>query len=223
MTSSPWSQDVHGFLKPRFRGLVHLWAIAPMFIAGATLLALAPTTASKISIAIYTFAIVGMLTSSATYHRAHVTDHMRVWLRRLDHSMIGVAVAGTYTPVIVLVLTGSLRVTLLSLLWVGAFGSLIVSFAFPDAPRSVRTLVYVALGWGGAIAMPWIWTHGGVFAFGFVILGGVFYSAGAAIYALRKPNPWPTVFGFHEIFHSLVLLAAISHFAAVALVVAHAG
>ena len=214
--------DVHGFLKPRFRGRVHLWAIGPMLLAGLILTALAPTGASKISVAVYAVAITGMLASSAAYHRAKVSETTRVWLRRLDHAMIGVAVAGTYTPVVTLVLDGLLRATLLSLLWTGALGSLVLSFAFPQAPRAIRALVYVALGWGGAIAMPWIWTHGGVAAFTCVIVGALFYTAGAVVYALRKPNPWPTVFGFHEVFHSLVLLAAVSHFGAVALVVANA-
>lgn len=222
MSTTPWTHDVHGLLKPKFRGLIHLYGIVPMFIAGGVLLVLAPTTGLKIAVAIYIFGVVGMLASSATYHRAHVTERTRTWLRRLDHAMIGIAVAGTYTPVVVLVLDGPLRATLLSLLWVGAIGNFITSLAFPATPRSVRAAVFVVLGWGGAVAMPWIWSNGGVLAFCFVILGAAFYSAGAAVYALRKPNPWPTIFGFHEIFHALVLAAAVSHFVAVALVINNA-
>lgn len=223
MSGAPWTHDIHGFLKPRYRGLVHLWAIGPMLVAGSLLTALAPTTATRICVAVYTVGIVGMLASSATYHRAHVTEKTRTWLRRLDHSMIGVAVAGTFTPVAWLVLEGSLRTTLLSLLWVGAIGSFVLSFAWPQAPRPLRSAVYVALGWGGGIAMPWLLTHGGALAFTFFVLGGLLYSAGAVIYAIRKPNPWPTMFGFHEIFHTMVLLAAISHFIGVALVVQKVG
>lgn len=193
-----------------------------MLVAGAVLLTLAPSGPSKICVAVYTFAIVGMLTSSATYHRAHVTEKTRTWLRRLDHSMIGVAVAGTFTPVAWLVLEGALRATLLSVLWAGAFGSLLLSFLWPASPRALRSIVYVALGWGGAIAMPWVWTNSGVPSVIFFALGGALYSTGAVIYALRKPNPWPEVFGFHEIFHSFVLAAAAAHFIAVALVVYNA-
>jgi hemolysin III len=222
MSSSPWTHDVHGLLKPKFRGLIHLYAIAPMLIAGIVLLMLAPSTGLKFAVGLYVFGVVGMLTSSATYHRAHVTEKTRVWLRRLDHAMIGVTVAGTYTPVVVLVLDGPLRATLLGLLWAGAIGNFVTSLAFPATPRAVRAAVFIALGWGGAVAMPWIWTHGGVPAFVLVVVGALLYSAGAVIYALRKPNPWPAVFGFHEIFHALVLAAAVSHFAAVALVIANA-
>jgi hemolysin III len=223
MSTTPWSHDVHGLLKPKFRGLIHLYSIGPMLLAGIILLALAPTPGLKLAVGIYVFGVVGMLTTSATYHRAHVTEKTRAWLRRLDHAMIGITVAGTYTPVVVLVLDGPLRATLLGLLWAGAIGNFITSLAFPATPRAVRAGVFIALGWGGAIAMPWIWTHGGVLAFALVVLGAIMYSVGAAVYALRKPNPWPSVFGFHEIFHALVLAAAISHFAAVALVVARAG
>jgi hemolysin III len=222
MSANPWSHDVHGLLKPKFRGLLHLYAIAPMLLAGVIMLLLAPTSGLKFAVAVYIFGVVGMLTSSATYHRAHVTEKTRTWLRRLDHAMIGVTVAGTYTPVVVLVLDGPLRATLLSLLWAGAIGNFVTSLAFPATPRAVRAAVFVVLGWGGAIAMPWIWTHGGVLAFSLVIAGAAMYSTGAVIYALRRPNPWPDVFGFHEIFHSLVLGAAICHFAAVALVIHNA-
>jgi hemolysin III len=223
MSAQPWTHDVHGLLKPKFRGLIHLWAIAPMLLAGATLIALANGTSTKIAVAIYTFGVVGMLTCSATYHRAHVTERARMWLRRMDHAMIGITVAGTYTPVVLLVVHGTLQLALLSLLWTGAIGSFIMSLAFPAAPRALRAATFITLGWGGAIIMPWLWTHGGVVAFSFVIVGAVFYTAGALVYAMRKPNPWPNVFGFHEVFHSFVLAAAISHFVAVALVVHNAG
>lgn len=223
MSTQPWMYDVHGLLKPKFRGLIHLWAIAPMLVAGSILLAIADGFGTKLAVGIYTIGITGMLTTSATYHRAHVQDRTRVWLRRLDHAMIGVAVAATYTPVVLLVTNGALSFTLLSLLWVGAFGAIITSLAFPAAPRVLRSLIYIVLGWGGAVIMPWMWTHGGVWAFSFAVLGALLYSTGAVVYALKRPNPWPSVFGFHEVFHSLVLLAVLSHFACVALVVHNAG
>jgi hemolysin III len=207
-------------MKPRLRGKVHAWAILPMLVAAGFLIAFAPTPTARTSLLVYSVAIVGMLAASATYHRAPVSERARVWLRRLDHSMIGVAVAGTYTPVIVLLLDGALRATLLSILWIGALGSLILSFAWPHAPRLLRASVYLGLGWAGVIVMPWLWTNGGVAAFAFVVAGAIFYTAGAVVYALKRPDPWPYTFGFHEVFHTLVVLAAVSHFAAVTLVVA---
>ncbi len=211
--------DFHGSLKPKLRGVVHTWSVLPMALAGVFLIIASPTTTTRVSVAVYALAVTGMLTASASYHRLRVSDRVRVYLRRLDHSMIGVAVAGTYTPVIALTLTGALRISLLALLWVGAFGTMLVSFSWPNAPSYVRAGVYLALGWAGAVVTPWLWSKGGAAAFTFVILGAVFYSLGAVVYALRKPNPWPTVYGFHEIFHTFVVLAAALHFVAIVFVI----
>lgn len=190
-----------------------------MAIAGLSLSLWAPTTKAKIAVLIYSLAVTAMLTASACYHRLRVSERARHYLRRLDHSMIGVAVAGTYTPVIVLTMSGTTRVTLLVLLWVGALGAMAVSFLWPKAPSWVRAGVYLLLGWSGITAMPALLDRAGIPAFVMVLVGAGLYSLGAIAYASRRPRLWPSVFGFHEAFHSLVVAAAISHMVAVGLVV----
>lgn len=212
--------DVHGQLKPKLRGMVHAWSAIPMAIAGITLALLAPTPTAKAAVFVYALAVTSMLTASACYHRLKVSERVRHYLRRLDHSMIGVAVAGTYTPVVVLTMSGTARTTLLICLWAGALGAMAVSFLWPKAPSWVRAAVYLVLGWSGAVAMPSLLNHAGVPAFVMVLVGAGLYSLGALAYASRRPKLWPKVFGFHEAFHSLVVAAAISHMVAVGLVVA---
>jgi hemolysin III len=214
------THDVYGLAKPKLRGAVHAWAIAPFAIAGLVLTLLAPTAQAQISVAIYSFAITGMLAASASYHRLKVSEGARKWLRRLDHSMIGVAVAGTYTPVVMLVSTGTLRWSLLAILWTGAVGGLALTLAWPSGPRWIRAGLYIVLGWAGVAIVPWIWDRAGIAAFLLVAAGGIFYSVGAVIYARRKPNLSLKWFGFHELFHSFVVAAVACHFAAISVVVA---
>ena len=215
--------DVHGQLKPRLRGLIHAYSIAPMAVAGVFLVALAPTARSRFSIAVYALAIMSMLTASAMYHRARVSEETRLILRKLDHSMIGVAVAGTYTPVIVITLSGWAMALMLAFLWTGALATTFMSMMWHHAPNWVRGLAYGLLGISGVAIMPYVLSRGGVAVFALVIIGGVFYIAGAVAYALRKPNFWPSWFGFHEVFHTFVMLAVLSHFAAVLVLAVRAG
>ncbi len=212
--------DVYGLERPRLRGLVHAWSIAPMVLAGLVLVAYSPTLEQRLSVAVYTVAIGGMLAASASYHRLRVSEKARRVLRRLDHSMIGVAVAGTYTPVVVIVLDGAAATAMLGALWAGALGAMLVSVFWSHAPRALRAGIYLLLGWGGAVLTPWLWQRGGVLVFSLVILGAALYSAGAIVYARRRPNPWPTVYGFHEVFHTLVVLAVVAHFAAIVALIA---
>lgn len=213
------SKDVYGPAKPTLRGLVHAWSIAPFAAAGVILTIVAQGATESVAVAVYTVAITSMLAASAAYHRLKVSAGLRVWLRRIDHSMIGVAVAGTYTPVVVLVSSGSTRAALLTLLWLGAFGGLGLTLAWPEAPRWLRAGLYITLGWAGFVILPELLNSAGIGALLLVALGGVFYSAGALVYARRSPDPSPTTFGFHEIFHTFVVAAAACHFAAIAVVV----
>lgn len=208
-------------VKPRLRGLVHAWAILPMAVAGIVLVLLAPSTEARAGLAVYSLAITGMLAASASYHRLQVSELARRRLRRLDHSMIGVAVAGSYTPVVALVTTGLFQNTLLAILWAGAVGATLVSFFWPHASNALRAGFYMCLGWAGAAVIPWLWREGGTAAFALVFVGAVFYSLGALVYATHKPNPWPETFGFHEVFHAFVMCAVLAHFGAIALVVRH--
>ena len=139
-----------------------------------------------------------------------------MWMRRLDHSMIFVLIAGTYTPFALLVLHGTLARTILIVVWAGAAGGTILNFFWVRAPKPVTAAVYIALGWVAIAAMPQMADAIGFVGVGLILLGGVLYTAGAVIYALRRPNPIPGVFGYHEVFHALVVAAAAAHFTAVA-------
>lgn len=220
MSHSSALHDVYGLDKPRLRGLVHAWSVAPMVLAGLILVAFAPTLEQRVAVAVYTAAIGGMLAASASYHRLRVSEKTQGVLRRLDHSMIGVAVAGTYTPVVVVIMDGPAAVALLGALWTGALGAMAVSIFWSHAPRLLRAGIFFVLGWAGVVITPWLWHRGGVIAFVLVMVGAALYSAGAIVYARRRPNPWPTIFGFHEVFHTLVMLAVVAHFAAIVTLIA---
>lgn len=212
--------DVYGLVRPKLRGLVHAWSAVPVGLAALVLLVVAPSLQARISVAVYGVGITGMLVASALYHRLRVSQAIQAWLRKIDHSMIGVAVAATYTPVIVLTLEGSLMVTMLAIMWCGAIGTALLALLAPDAPRWMVSASYVILGWAGVVVVPWLWRVGGVLPFALVLLGGVLYCIGAVIYAKRKPNFAPGVFGFHELFHSFVVAAVVSQFVAIAVLVA---
>ena len=137
-------------------------------------------------------------------------------MRRLDHSMIFLLIAGTYTPFGLLVLPGKLAFVVLAVVWGGALLGMALNMVWIDAPKWLSAIVYVSLGWVGITALPELVSQLGATATGLIVLGGVLYSAGAAIYALRRPDPVPEVFGYHEVFHALVIAAAVAHYAVVA-------
>jgi hemolysin III len=202
--------------KPRLRGVIHQYAFFVALVLGAALVALAPDGRARVAAAIYAASVAGLLGTSALYHRRDWTVRARMWMRRLDHSMIFVLIAGTYTPFALLVLHGTLARAILIVVWAGAVGGTILNLFWVRAPKAVTASVYIALGWVAVAAMPEMTREIGVLGVGLIALGGVLYTAGAVIYALRRPNPVPGVFGYHEVFHALVVAAAAAHFAAVA-------
>jgi hemolysin III len=202
--------------KPRLRGVIHQYAFFVALVLGAALVALAPDGRARVAAAIYAVSVAGLLGTSALYHRRDWTVRARMWMRRLDHSMIFVLIAGTYTPFALLVLHGTLARAILIVVWAGAVGGTILNLFWVRAPKAVTASVYIALGWVAVAAMPEMTREIGVLGVGLIALGGVLYTAGAVIYALRRPNPVPGVFGYHEVFHALVVAAAAAHFAAVA-------
>jgi len=161
--------------------------------------------------------VTGLLTTSATYHRIDWRrPRARAWMRRLDHSMIFVLIAGTYTPFSLLVLDGTLATAVLIVVWAGALGGIVLNLVWITAPKWLTATVYIALGWVAVIAMPQLADRLGALGVALLMGGGLLYTAGAIIYAARRPDPAPAVFGYHEIFHALVLAAAAAHFAVVA-------
>jgi hemolysin III len=202
--------------KPRMRGVLHQYAFFVSVVLGAVLVIVAPDGRGRLAAAIYAFAVSGLLGTSALYHRIDWSTRARAWMRRLDHSMIFVLIAGTYTPFALLVLHGTLANAILIVVWAGALGGIVLNLVWITAPRWLIAAVYVALGWVAVAAMPALADQIGAIGVALLMGGGLLYTAGAVIYATKRPDPSPQVFGYHEIFHALVVAAAAAHFAVVA-------
>jgi hemolysin III len=211
---------VHLVEKPRLRGVFHLWAFFVAVVAGIVLVAIADGTRARLAAWVYVTALAAMFGASAFYHRYPFRSAARrVWARRLDHSTILVFIAGTYTPFALLAFSGTLRWVVLATVWGGAALGLVLNFAWLDAPKWVSVLAYAAVGWVGVVTIPEMFSQAGVAASTLVIVGGALYTFGALTYAFHWPNPFPRTFGFHEIFHLLVVAAAATQFVAVSFVV----
>jgi hemolysin III len=204
--------------KPRLRGVSHKWAFYVSLAAGAALVVAAPTPRATVAAVIYAASLSALLGVSALYHRVDwVRPAARRWMRRLDHSMIFLLIAGTTTPFCLLVLGGSLASALLVAVWAGAAAGIVVELIWVEAPKWVSTIVYLTVGWIGALGFPAVVVTAGIGAGALIAIGGVLYTAGAIVYARQRPDPSPATFGYHEIFHVLVIAAAVAHFAAIAL------
>jgi hemolysin III len=205
-------------MKPSLRGVSHQYAFFVAAVAGGLLVAYAPGGEPRIAAAIYAISLCALFGASALYHRVNWTSPgARMWMRRLDHSMIFVLIAGTYTPFALLVLEGTLADVVLAVVWGGALAGILVSVVWPTSPKWITALICVALGWVAIATLPQLVDRAGVPAVILIGVGGVLYSLGALAYAKGKPNPVPGVFGYHEVFHALVIAAAACHFAAIAL------
>jgi hemolysin III len=204
-------------VKPKLRGVSHEWAFFVSLILGAGLILTAKTPKATLAVAIYAVSLSALLGTSALYHRVNwARPNVRRWMRRLDHSMIFFLIAGTYTPFALLVLNGPLADATLVVVWAGAIAGAIVEMVWIDHPKWVAALIYMSLGWVAAVAFPGLWGEIGVGGTLLVAAGGLLYTAGAVVYATQRPNPNPRVFGYHEVFHLLVIAAAAAHFAAIA-------
>jgi hemolysin III len=201
---------------PRLRGLLHLWAVPPAALAACLLVALAPGRGERVAAAVYGFGLCALFGGSGLYHRWRWSPRWRPLLRRVDHATIYVFMGACYTPVAMLVLSGATRWTVMGVVWSGAAGGTLLSIAWIDAPRWLCSACYVALGWAAVIAVPQMVSALPFAPVALFALGGVLYTAGAAVFALGRPDPWPGVFGFHEVFHVFTLLAALAHLVAMA-------
>jgi len=204
-------------VKPRLRGVSHQWAFFVALAAGVILVVAAPSGRATLAAAIYAVTVAAMFGASALYHRVDWKSlSARRWMRRLDHSMIYLLIAGTYTPFALLVLDGGIANAVLIAVWSGAALGIGLKMLWPDTPKWLTAAVYVTLGWVAVIAFPELASELGFLGMFLVAGGGVLYTAGAIVYALRRPDPAPAVFGYHEIFHVLVIAAALLQFVAVA-------
>jgi hemolysin III len=206
-------------VKPRARGWIHVYSA---FVATAMSLALIPLAAvfagvgPALACSVYAVTLIGLFTVSATYHRhTWKSPRTRTWMRRADHSMIFVFIAGTYTPITVLALDPPTSTIVLTTVWIGAAGGVALKMFWPHAPAWVGVPFYLALGWVAVFVLPDLSANGGVAAMVLLLVGGVLYSLGAIFYATRRPNTWPATFGYHEYFHACVSLAALCHCVAI--------
>ena len=203
--------------KPRLRGVSHQWAFYFSLVAGLALVIAAPAGRATLAAAVYAASVAALFGTSALYHRVTwASQNARRWMRRLDHSMIFVLIAGTYTPFALLVLDGTLAVVILTVVWAGALGGIVLKLVWIDAPKPLVAILYVMLGWVAVAAFPDLLDGLGVTSTALVAAGGVLYTLGAVVYALGRPDPAPTVFGYHEIFHVLVIAAAALQYAVIA-------
>ena len=203
-------------MKPRLRGVFHQYAFYVAVVAGVVIVALSDSGRELLATWVYAVALAAMFGVSALYHRVDWrSPRLRAWMRRLDHSTILLLIAGTYTPFALLAFDGKLADAILIVVWAGAAAGLVLNLAWVDAPKWLTAIVFVALGWVGVVAVPEMLDLGVAPAV-LVFVGGGLYTLGAITYALRRPNPVPHVFGYHEIFHVLVIAAAAAHFVAIA-------
>jgi hemolysin III len=205
--------------RPRLRGVLHHYAFLVSLAAGTLLAISAPTGHAFAAALVYATSLSALLGVSALFHRVTWSVASRRWMARLDHSMIAVLIAGTFTPFAMVAVDDPLAVRLLAVIWAGAAAGIVLHLFWIDMPKWISAVLYVLLGWVGIVAAPQVVAHAGWTVFGLLLGGGLIYSAGAIVYAVRRPDPLPAVFGYHEVFHALVVVAAATHYAAVAITI----
>ncbi|MCV2489519.1 hemolysin III family protein [Geodermatophilus sp. YIM 151500] len=207
----------HPDTRPRLRGWLHLFAFFTSIAAGATLVPLAAVQGARAGwpVALYCLTICGLFGTSALYHRRRWSPRAWKLMKRLDHSMIFLFIAGTYTPFALLAVDEPKGYWVLAGVWAGALAGVALKLVWPTAPRWVGVPIYIALGWVAVFVLTDILRNSGVTALVLLAAGGLLYTFGGVAYALKRPNPWPGVFGYHEVFHAMTIVAAICHYIAV--------
>lgn len=210
-------------VKPLLRGWIHAGTAPIALAAGIVLVALSPTTPARVSTTIYAFATVLLFSASAVYHRGTWSVGTTAALRRLDHSNIILVIAGTYTPLAVLLLPTTTAIWLLVTIWAAALGGIAARVFWLTAPRWFYVPLYVVLGLVSVGFLPQFWSTGGPAIVWLLLTGGLAYVLGAVVYGIKRPNPSPRWFGFHEIFHVLTVIGYVSHYVAVSIAAYNAG
>ena len=207
----------HPDTRPRLRGWLHLFAFFGSIVAGAVLVPLASVLGLRagLSVAVYSVTICGLFGISALYHRRRWSPRGWKIMKRLDHSMIFLFIAGTYTPFALLAVDQPRGYWVLAVVWAGALAGVVLKTTWPTAPRWVGVPLYLGLGWMAVFVLNDILRIAGVTSLVLLAAGGLLYTVGAVAYATKKPNPWPGTFGYHEVFHAMTIVAAICHHIAV--------
>jgi hemolysin III len=210
------AEDGVEVVKPRLRGVFHEVAFFVSLVSGVALVVAAPTTTSALIMAVYAVSISLLFGVSALFHRHTWGPVGRRRMRRADHSTIFIAIAGSYTAVAGIALTGWARVAVLCIVWGGAGVGIVLRQVWLDAPKWVIALPYVVVGWAALAVLPQLFRALGGVGFTLLLIGGLAYSAGAVVYARKRPNPVPGVFGYHEVFHACTIVGAVLHYVVIA-------
>jgi hemolysin III len=203
-------------VRPRFRGVSHRIAFFLALPLAAVLGLEVQTSAGRVAAIAFGTSVAAMFGASALYHTVDWPEARRRWMRRLDHAGIYALIAGSYTPVGLLVLRGNWRLVVLGIVWVGAALAIALKFLWLDAPKWLSAAIGIGLGWVAVVVFPQILDRVGIAGSLLVLAGGLAYTAGALVYALCRPDPFPTVFGYHEVFHALVIIAVACQYSAIA-------
>jgi hemolysin III len=209
--------------KPLLRGVLHQAAFVVSLVVGTLLIVGAEGGRHRLAAAVFAGSAAGCFGASALYHRVTWTPHMRLWMRRVDHAGVYLLIAGSYTPVSLLVLRGAWRPVVLAVVWGGAVAAIVLKFVWVAAPKWLAVAIGIALGWVAVVALPQLATRLNPAAFVLLVVGGLLYTAGAVVYARRRPDPFPTVFGYHELFHALTIVAVACQYVAIAFYIVRAG
>ncbi len=210
-------------VKPLLRGVLHEVAFFVALVVGALLVIYANGTRASMAAAVFAGSVAAMLGASTLYHRVTWSVRARPWMRRLDHAGIFLLIAGTYTPIGLLTLRGTMRDIVLGVVWTGAALAILFKFLWVGAPKWLSAVTGIAVGWAGIAAMPQVARYAGTTAVVLLGVGGLAYTVGAVVYALRRPDPVPAVFGYHELFHALTLVAVTCQYVAIAFFVVKVG
>ncbi len=216
--------EVADDVKPHLRGWLHLGIVPLTLVAGIVLIALSPTPVTRLGSTVFIASALILFTVSAIYHRGTWSPRTWAFLRRFDHANIFILIAGSYTPFTLIFLDGLPELVLLVTVWSGAALGVVFRVAWPDAPRWLYTPIYIALGWAAVLFLPqfasgvqYVGLGIGIASLVLVAAGGVLYTLGGVVYGLKRPDPWPRWFGFHEVFHSFTVLAFAAHYVGVSL------
>ena len=209
--------------RPLLRGVFHQVGFSVSLVVGTLVIVGADGARRHIAAAIFAGAVAACFGASALYHRITWTPRVRPWIRRVDHAGVYLLIAGTYTPVCLLVLTGNWRLIVLATVWACAAAAAIFKFIWVAAPKWLAAALGITLGWAGIAVLPQLATRLNPAAVALLGVGGLIYTAGAIVYARRRPDPVPAVFGYHELFHALTLVAVSCQYVAIAFFVVRAG
>ncbi|HEX6246265.1 MAG TPA: hemolysin III family protein [Nocardioidaceae bacterium] len=210
-------REVIDEVKPRLRGWLHA-ATAPLTLAaGVVLIALSPNAATRVGSSIFAASALVLFTVSAVYHRGHWSPRAWGFLRRFDHANIFLLIAGSYTPFTLLLLEGRDQTVLLTVVWVGAGLGIVFRIFWSNAPRWLYTPIYIGLGWAAIFYFGDFVANAGTAVLTLMVVGGLLYTLGGVVYGIKRPNPSPTWFGFHEVFHTLTILAFVTHYVGISI------